>query len=581
MKGHLPSALIIGACLLLPATLLANPAGGATSPPWSMLTIQLFGGLSLFLYGMERLGEGLKTMAGSRMRSILGALSNNRFMGLLTGAAVTAVIQSSSVTTVMLVGFVSANLMSLSQSVGVILGADIGTTITAQIVAFKVTKYALLLVSVGFFILFVSKNEQRKQVGYMIMGLGLIFFGMSVMSDAMRPLRTYEPFIELMKNMANPVQGILIAAAFTGLIQSSSATMGVVIVLAMQGMISLEGGIALALGANIGTCVTAALAAIGKPREAVRVAVAHVGFKVLGVIAVLPFIPQLADLVVALSPAGDPSLTGQALLAATVPRQVANAHTLFNCALAAVFIPFTGPYARMIVRLVPDRPMATEDKIIEAKHLNAILLATPALAIDAARREIARLGRLVVKSFSIALTAAIEGDAEELERVRRTDDAVDDLYRRIVTYLGDITRGKLANDEMAEVVQLMAVANDLESIGDLVETDLMSLGERRLAEQIKISDTTNENLTVLHAIVLGAVNSAVVAVSEKNVETGADVVELKGQITEIVENLERYHAERLIAHEPGRIEAYSVEMDIIDKLRRVYYHAKRIAKTLT
>jgi phosphate:Na+ symporter len=231
--------------LLTPSGANAAEASAKEEINWFFLAIGLLGGLSLFLYGMERMSDALKNVAGEKMKDILAMLSNNRIMGMITGAIVTAVIQSSSVTTVMLVGFVSANLMSLSQTVGVILGEDIGTTITAQIVAFKVTKYALLLLAVGFGMLFISKRENIQQYGYMIMGLGMIFFGMGVMSNAMHPLRTYQPFIDLMANMSNPILGILVAAIFTALVQSSSASMGVVIVLAMQGLINLEAGIAL------------------------------------------------------------------------------------------------------------------------------------------------------------------------------------------------------------------------------------------------------------------------------------------------------------------------------------------------
>lgn len=234
---------------------------------WFFLGVGLFGGLSLFLYGMEKMSDALKNVAGEKMKDILAMLSSNRIMGLITGAIVTAIIQSSSVTTVMLVGFVTAGLMSLSQTIGIIMGANIGTTITAQIIAFKVTKFALLLVAIGFGMLFISKKEKTQQYGYMIMGLGMIFFGMSVMSDAMKPLRSYQPFLDMMTQMSNPILGILVAAAFTALIQSSSATTGVILVLAMQGLITLKAGIALSFGANIGTCVTALLASIGKPRE--------------------------------------------------------------------------------------------------------------------------------------------------------------------------------------------------------------------------------------------------------------------------------------------------------------------------
>ena len=321
---------------------------------WWTMGMTLLGGLAVFLFGMEQMAEALKKVAGDSMKQILAKLTNSRIMGLITGAVVTAIIQSSSVTTVMLVGFVTAGLMSLSQAIGVILGADIGTTITAQIVAFKVTKYALLLVAVGFGFIFIGKKDHIKQYGHLIMGLGLIFFGMGIMSEGMQPLRTYEPFIALMQNVSNPVIGILVATLFTALVQSSSATMGVVIAMALQGLISLDAGIALALGANLGTCATAGLAAIGKPREAVRVAVAHVSFKIIGVIIIFPFIPYLADLVRDISPVAAAGVVGMEKLAVETPRQIANAHTIFNVGLAFTFLPFASWFARLCEWIVPD-----------------------------------------------------------------------------------------------------------------------------------------------------------------------------------------------------------------------------------
>ena len=227
----------------------------------------LFGGLALFLYGMEKMADALKAVAGERLKSVLAKLTTNRVTGALTGAFVTAIIQSSSVTTVLVVGFITAEVMSFSQAVGVIFGTNIGTTITAQIIAFKVTKYALLLISVGFGMLFIGNKERMKQYGAMVMGLGLIFFGMGVMSNAMKPLQSYQPFLDLMAHMDNPILGILTAACFTGLVQSSSATTGIVIVMASQGFITLTAGIALIFGANVGTCITALLASIGKPKR--------------------------------------------------------------------------------------------------------------------------------------------------------------------------------------------------------------------------------------------------------------------------------------------------------------------------
>ncbi len=387
--------------------LAAAPVLAASAPDgaidWWTMGMKLFGGLALFLFGMEQMADALKAVAGERMKVILAKLTTNRFMGAVTGAFVTAIIQSSSVTTVLVVGFITAGLMSMSQSIGVIMGANIGTTITAQIVAFKVTKIALLMVAVGFSMLFFSKQERIKQYGGMIMGLGMVFFGMSVMSDAMKPLRSYQPFLDLMTSMENPLIGILIAAGFTGLVQSSSATTGIVIVMATQGFITLEAGIALAFGANIGTCVTAMLAAIGKPREAVRAAVVHVLFNVFGVLLWVGFIPYLAQFVTMLSPA-HPELSGIDRLAAEAPRQIANAHTVFNIANTLIFIGLTGQFARLVEWLVPDRPVE-EEVIIQAKYLDEELLDTPSLALGRVRLEIGHMGDRVREMLQKILPA--------------------------------------------------------------------------------------------------------------------------------------------------------------------------------
>lgn len=263
--------LVITAALCVSLPVFAADSTGSSIAVGQM-TMQLLGGLALFLFGIDQMTNALKAVAGERMRTVLARLTSNRYLGALTGAFVTAIIQSSSVTTVLVVGFTTAGLMSFAQSIGVIMGANIGTTITAQIVAFKVTKAAFLMIAVGFGFLFFSKKDTLRYYGEILMGLGLVFFGMTVMSDAMQPLRSYQPFLDLMITMENPFIGILIAAAFTALIQSSSATTAIVIVMAGQGFISLPVDIALAFGANIGTCVTAMLAAIGKPREALRAA---------------------------------------------------------------------------------------------------------------------------------------------------------------------------------------------------------------------------------------------------------------------------------------------------------------------
>jgi len=563
-------------------TAWAIPAIAADSTQtlhWGVMGMHLFGGLALFLFGMDQMADALKAVAGRRMKSILARLTTNRFMGAATGAFVTAVIQSSSVTTVLVVGFISAGLMSMSQSVGVIMGANIGTTITAQIIAFKVTKAALLMIGIGFSMLFASKNEKVKQYGTMLMGLGLVFFGMSVMSDAMKPLRSYEPFLELMQQMDNPAIGILVAAAFTGLIQSSSATTGIVIVMASQGFISLPAGIALAFGANIGTCVTAMLSAIGKPREAVRAATVHVMFNIAGVLVWFLFIPQLAELVVTISPA-HPDLAGVDRLAAETPRQIANAHTIFNVANTLLFIGFSTQLARLVEYLIPDKPLEDEVLSVSARYLEPELLGTPALALDRVRMEIQHMGGVVQRMLDDIMPAILVGNTATLKMIRATDDEVDVLYAQILDYMGQLSKGALTDDQTNELLDLMAALNDLENIGDTIETNLVDLGTDRINTQISISQPTRKVLTDFHEVVKTATAKAIDAVTNSNVEAAREVIAMKAEINQLSDSAAIHQASRLVAREPNRIPAYTIEVDIIEKQKRIYYFAKRMAKTV-
>ena len=358
---------------------------------WMFLIFGLFGGLALFLYGMEQMSNGLKKTAGDHIRSILSALTNNRLMGLTVGAFVTMVIQSSSATTVMLVSFVQAQLMTFVQSLGVILGADIGTTITAQLIAFNLTDYALLMIAIGFGIRMFAKKDTGKHIGEVIMGFGILFFGMKLMSDAMKPLRTYVPFIELLEGLENPLYGLLVGAIFTALIQSSSAFTGLIIVLAQQGLLTLDAGIPLIFGANLGTCVTAGLASIGTSREAKRVALAHTMFKIGGILLFVLWIPTFAEIIRNISPTSNS--IGLDKLASETPRQIANAHTLFNVSLAFIFLPFTMLFSKLILFILPRRKV--EVGVVPVTwHLDDTAISTPALAIGLAQTEISRMAKI-------------------------------------------------------------------------------------------------------------------------------------------------------------------------------------------
>ena len=573
---------LTGCCflmLILPLPAQAEAASKSKEISWFFLVVGLLGGLSLFLYGMERMSDALKNVAGEKMKDILAMLSNNRIMGMITGAIVTAVIQSSSVTTVMLVGFVTAGLMSLSQTIGVVMGSNIGTTITAQIVAFKITKYALLLVAVGFGMLFASKKEKIQQYGYMIMGLGMIFFGMGVMSGAMKPLRTYQPFLDMMTQMSNPVWGILVGALFTALIQSSSATTGVIIVLALQGLLSLKAGIALSFGANIGTCVTALLASIGKPREALRVSVIHVLFNVAGVLIFLPFIGPFAKLVVSISPSPAEGLTGLQAAAAVVPRQVANAHSLFNITCALIFLPFVSYFARIVYRLVPDKPLPEVEEI-QPKYLSEMLFETPSLALDAARHEIKRMGKRVDLMNSAMMPAVLTGNKESLLAVREMYEEVDILHKHLVTYLAKVSQLKLNESQTHKFINLMTAVNNLDYVGDLIEVNMVDLGMRRIEKGFKISAATQKVLNTLYVVVSDALKAAIRAVVEEDKDFAYRVILIKDDINRLEEKADLHQAQRLVSEDSGKFESYSVQVDIIEKLKRIYYYAMQMAQTV-
>ena len=543
------------------------------------MTVELLGGLALFLFGIDQMTNALKAVAGDRMRQVLARLTSNRFSGALTGAFVTAVIQSSSVTTVLVVGFTTAGLMSFSQSIGVIMGANVGTTITAQIVAFKVTKAALAMVAAGFAMLFFSKKDAFRNYGGMLMGLGLVFFGMTVMSEAMEPLRSYEPFLDAMITMETPLVGIVVAAVFTALIQSSSATTAIVIVLAGQGFITLPAGIALALGANIGTCVTALLASIGKPREAVRAAATHVLFNVGGVLLWVGLIEQLAGFVQTISPSYS-ELGGSLKLAAESPRQIANAHTIFNIANTVIFIGFTSLIARFIEWLVPDRSL-DEEATIRPKFLDDDLLETPALALEQVRLEIDHMGKQVKDMLARIMPAILTGNRATLDEIRQADESVDALHAEIVSYLGKLSGQELTEKQSKEFLRLMDAANDLENIGDVIEMNLVELGHSRIDRGVSVSAPTQRVLKDFHSVVSTSVDAAIQAVSENNREAAKSVTGMKKTITGIVNSAAAHEVKRLVVNEPNRIEAYTVEMDIAEKLQRIYFFARRMARTVS
>jgi phosphate:Na+ symporter len=391
---------------------------------WVAIIIGLFGGLAIFLFGMEIMTAGLKNVAGSRMKDLLGKWTTNKWKAVGAGAVITAIIQSSSVTTVTTVGFVSSGLMTLEQAMGVIMGANIGTTITAHLVAFDIVQFAFVLAILGFGLMSFSKRGQIKQVGLVLMGLGLLFIGMELMGLAMEPLAEYEPFVEAMSGLERILPAIIVGAVFTALVQSSSATIGIVVAMAQQGLITLETGIALVLGANIGTSVTAILGSLGQSREAQQTAAFHVIFNTVGALIWIPFIDELASICTQIAPDD-------------LARQIAWSTTIFNVANTFIFIWFTAPLARLVRRLVPDRPEA-EIPIVQPKYLEEDLLDKPALALDRVRLELGRTSEYTLEVVDKAVPVVSSGSEEELDELAMMGQNLDKLHTAIISYLRNL-----------------------------------------------------------------------------------------------------------------------------------------------
>jgi phosphate:Na+ symporter len=536
------------------------------------MTIQLLGGLALFLYGMDKMTEGLKAAAGRQLNTLLARLTRTPWMGAVTGAIITAVIQSSSVTTVLVVGFVSAGLMTLVQSVGVIFGANVGTTITAQIVAFNTTALAFPLIAVGFLVSFIRKEGVARHYGAMLLGLGLIFYGMATMGAAMSPLRTHAGFAQLLQSLQNPFLGMLAGAVFTALVQSSSATIGLAVVMATQGLLSLPAGIAILFGAKIGTGITALLSAIGKPRDAQRAAAIHVLFNVLGALIWLPFIPQLAWLAEWVSPV-KPHLVGVARLAEEVPRQIANAATLWATANTLLFLPFAAGFASLAMRIIPDREVA-EKALIVPKYLDDALISVPAMALEHARMELARMGELTEAMLAQVKPALAFSEPASL--VQQHDQVVV-LRDAIIAYLQRVGRCELSDAEAEEHAMLVAATGEIETLSAAISRDLAPVFRSLQAAAIVPSSQTAELLMRLFSTVEAAARDALKALVTGDERTAQSVVAHRAPIVALTAELMRQQSARLATDDPDRLLKHRLQIELADRLRRIYTIGEHMA----
>lgn len=531
-----------------------------------MLFIGLIGGLAMFLFGMDQMSEGLKKSAGTKMRSILKGLTQNRLVGVLFGAFITMVIQSSSATTVMLVSFVQAQLMTFTQSLGVILGADIGTTITAQLIAFKLTDVALLFVAIGFLLKFVNKDDRLINLGNTIMGFGLLFYGMHIMSQAMSPLRNYAPFINLVASMKNPILGVIVGTFFTALIQSSAAFMGIVIVLAQQNLITLDAGIPLLFGANIGTCITALLASINTNREAKRVAFAHTFFKVGGVLIFIGWIPYYTGFI-----------SG---LAENLPRQIAHAHTVFNVGLTILFFPFTGAIAKLVTKLLPDKKEPEVEIPYKTKYLENNLISTPSLALSLAKKEVLRMGGKVKSMVEEIILPFLDNKSDFQEKVARREAEIDFLEEKIISYLTKISRQSVSERRIDEIFQMMHTVTELEQIGDIISKNLVPLAIKKQHLGCDFSKAGRTEIANFHIKSIKQISRALDVVEDVDIEK-AERMKKKYRRYRLMElSLRRTHFERLRQDIPETVASNEIHLELIDYLRRISSHATSIARMI-
>ncbi len=463
------------------------------------LLLGLLGGLALFLYGMQMMSDGLEAAAGNRMKHILEKLTSNRFLGVAVGAGITALIQSSSATTVMTVGFVNSGLMTLKQAVWIIMGANIGTTITGQLIALDVGAIAPLLAFVGVAMIAFFKKESFHHYGNIIAGLGILFIGMGMMSDSMKPLRESEMFVNLVTQFSNPLVGILVGAVFTAIIQSSSASVGILQALAISGVIGLPSAVYVLFGQNIGTCITAVLAAIGTSRSAKRTTIIHLLFNIIGT-ALFTIICMLTPLTAFME-----SLTPDNSAA-----QIANMHTLFNVATTLILLPFGGYLAQIATKILPERESEETSEyhlqyigkldISNESHVGNTVMATSNI-----KHELSRMAEMVRRNVSYSFSAAIKGIAVNSSDIDNTEEYIDYLNKEISKYISGIMAREANIEETSLLSAYFKIAGNLERIGDHAMNVCGYAGTLN-EKNISFSDKAASEIGEMHDICMQAID---------------------------------------------------------------------------
>ena len=550
------------------------------------LIFGLMGGLGLFLFGMKIMSEGLQKIAGSRMRKILGALTNNRIVGTLIGIAVTAMIQSSSATTVMVVGFVNAGLMSLVQSIGIILGANIGTTVTAQLIAFKITKYALPAIGIGAGFKLFTKNKKWSYFGEILLGFGLLFFGLSVMKQAFDPLKTSDEFRQLFMIVGdNHLVGVMIGAILTMIVQSSSATIGITIALASSGILSFDASVALILGENIGTTITANLAAIGTNLAARRTAFAHFLFNSLGVCYMLLFFPFFLNFISSMTP-GDADFViktqdqvarmgGELGDKPFIARHIANTHTMFNIVNTIIFLPLVGLLAKISTLVIRG---SDEDIEFHLKYLDNRVLSTPPIALAQARSETRRMAKVAGEMVDETLLFLQDNDLKKIPGLEKKEDLTDVLQKEITDFLVKLSQKSITQESSQEVASMMNMVNDLERVGDHCE-NLWTLNQRKLDQKITFSDIAMNEISEISKLTREFLATIIQALEDKNTGIFDEAHRLEDGIDDLEERLRNNHVKRLNTGE-CTVNSGLIFIDMLHNFEKIGDHTYNFAKAV-
>lgn len=540
---------------------------GLSFNDWMELLIPLLGGLGLFLYGMTVMSEGLEKSAGNKLEKIIEKLSSNIFKGVFVGAIVTMIIQSSSATTVMVVGFVNAGIMNLTQAIGIIMGANIGTTITAQLVSIDISALAPIAIALGVGIKLFSKKNKQIIIGEIILGFGILFLGMELMKDALKPLRELPAFIDMISGIGagtlmGTIKGFMIGLIVTGIVQSSSATTGIMVALAMAGVLPIESAFPILLGTNVGTCVTALLSSISANRTAKRAALMHLLFNVIGTIIFITFFSKITIAIVS-GISDDPA------------RRLANAHTLFNVVNTILLLPFAGLIVKAVSVILPTTPDEKEASTFGVKYLDDRILETPTIALGQAMKEVLHMGKLAKLSYESAIQAIRDNDMKSVEKTFKIEKTINILEREISDYLIKLSNTAIDNDDRKIIDGLFSTVNDIERVGDHAD-NIAELALYKIDNNVSFSEKAILELEEMVGKVTESYDLALQAMKEESRHHAQRVIEIEGVVDEMEKTLRKKHITRL---NEGRCDTSSgiIFLDMLSNLERISDHSSNIA----